>query len=90
MDGSYVELSHKTGVIYDQTYTDVAVGYGVSAYRSVYDKNGTFLYQVQEPYGIYHFHDEDIDWPASKTEGDAAGGSTNGTGGSSAEIVPTE
>ena len=90
VDGSYVELSHKTGVIYDQTYTDVAVGYGVSAYRSVYDKNGTFLYQVQEPYGIYHFHDEDIDWPASKTEGDAAGGSTNGTGGSSAEIVPTE
>lgn len=97
-DGSYVELWHSMGVIYDDEYTDVVVGYGVSLYRSVYDKDGNFLYQVQEPYGIYNLHDEDIKWPESSQpdspdyEGDSPintpdpGGGDSG--GSSGVIVP--
>lgn len=63
VDGSYVELWHNMGCIYDDEYTDVIVGYGVNLYRSVYDKDGNHLYDVKEPYGVYNLHDEDINWP---------------------------
>ena len=33
---------------------------------AVYDAEGNFLYEVEEPYGIYYRHDEDIQWPAEK------------------------
>lgn len=68
VDGSYVELRHSMGVIYDDVYTDVIVGYGVSLTRSVYDKDGNHLYDVKEPYGVYNLHDEDIDWPEQPQE----------------------
>lgn len=68
VDGSYVELRHSMGVIYDKEYTDVIVGYGVSLTRSVYDKDGNHLYNVTEPYGIYNLHDEDINWPEQPQE----------------------
>lgn len=68
LDGSYVELQHKMGAIFDDEYTDVVVGYGVSLFRNVYDADGNYLYQVEEPYGIYHLHDEQIQWPEPSTE----------------------
>lgn len=63
VDGSYVELQHSMGVIYDDEYTDVVVGYGVSLTRYVYDKDGNLINQIKEPYGTYNLHEEDIDWP---------------------------
>lgn len=66
VDGSYVTLRSSKLVVYDSVYVNTAVGYGVSAYRTVYDAEGNFLYEVEEPYGIYYRHDEDIQWPAEK------------------------
>lgn len=68
VDGSYVELQHSMGVIYDDEYTDVIVGYGVSLTRYVYDKDGNLINQVKEPYGIYNLHEEDIKWPEPEPE----------------------
>ena len=66
VDGTYVTLRSSKLVVYDSVYVNTAVGYGVSAYRTVYDAEGNFLYEVEEPYGIYYRHDEDIQWPAEK------------------------
>ena len=66
VDGSYVTLRSSKLVVYDSVYVNTAVGFGVSAYRTVYDAEGNFLYEVEEPYGIYYRHDEDIQWPAEK------------------------
>lgn len=89
VDGSYVELWHNMGCVYDNTYTDVIIGYGVSLHRSVYDKDGNFLYQVDEPYGIYYKHDEDIDWPEPESTGDTGyEGGLDGAGDNSAVVVP--
>lgn len=74
VDGTYVTLRHTSLCVYDPVYTYTTVGYGVSAYRTVYDAEGNFLYEVEEPYGIYYFHDEDIQWPAEKWADDAASG----------------
>ena len=74
VDGSYVELRTTKLVVYDSVYVNTAVGYGVSAYRTVYDAEGNFLYEVEEPYGVYYRHDEDIQWPAEKYAADAAAG----------------
>lgn len=93
VDGSYVELWHKMGCIFDDEYTDVIVGYGVSLYRSVYDKDGNFLYTVQEPYGIYNLHEEDIKWPEPEPEpspapGGDAGGTPDSGSGDAGVVVP--
>ena len=74
VDGSYVELRSTKLVVYDSVYVNTAIGYGVSAYRTVYDAEGNFLYEVEEPYGIYYRHDEDIQWPPEKYAADAAAG----------------
>ena len=74
VDGSYVTLRSSKLVVYDSVYVNTAVGYGVSAYRTVYDAEGNFLYEIEEPYGIYYRHDEDIQWPAEKYAADAGGG----------------
>ena len=74
VDGSYVTLRSSKLVVYDSVYVNTAVGYGVSAYRTVYDAEGNFLYEVEEPYGIYYRHDEDIQWPAEKYAADAGEG----------------
>ena len=66
VDGTYVTLRSSKLVVYDSVYVNTAVGYGVSAYRTVYDAEGNFLYEVEEPYGIYYRHDEEIQWPAEK------------------------
>lgn len=74
VDGSYVTLRSSKLVVYDSVYVNTAVGYGVSAYRTVYDAEGNFLYEVEEPYGIYYRHDEEIQWPAEKYAADEGGG----------------
>lgn len=74
VDGTYVTLRSSKLVVYDGVYVNTAVGYGVSAYRTVYDAEGNFLYEVEEPYGIYYRHDEDIQWPAEKYAADAGEG----------------
>ena len=74
VDGSYVTLRSSKLVVYDSVYVNTAVGYGVTAYRTVYDAEGNFLYEIEEPYGIYYRHDEDIQWPAEKYAADAGGG----------------
>lgn len=74
VDGSYVELRSTKLVVYDSVYVNTAVGYGVSTYRTVYDAEGNFLYEVEEPYGIYYRHDEEIQWPPEKYAADAAAG----------------
>ena len=74
VDGSYVELRSTKLVVYDSVYVNTAIGYGVSAYRTVYDAEGNFLYEVEEPYGVYYRHDEDIQWPPEKYAADAAAG----------------
>ena len=71
VDGTYVELRHTSLVVTDPTY-GVHTGYGVSAFRTVYDAEGNFLYEIEEPYGIYNLHAEDIDWPPEKYAADAA------------------
>lgn len=94
VDGSYVELRHSMGCIYDDEYTNVIIGYGVSLTRTVYDKDGNYLYKVTEPYGIYNLHEEDIKWP--EPEPDPApiepdyGGEPDAGGGDPAVIVPEE
>ena len=74
VDGTYVTLRSSKLVVYDSVYVNTAVGYGVSAYRTVYDAEGNFLYEIEEPYGIYYRHDEDIQWPAEKYAADAGEG----------------
>ncbi len=74
VDGSYVEMRTTKLVVYDSVYVNTAVGYGVSAYRMVYDAEGNFLYEVEEPYGIYYRHDDEIQWPPEKYAADASAG----------------
>ena len=63
VDHTYVELGSYVYTIYDDIYPDVAVGYGVQAYRRVYDEEGNYIQTINEIYDVYHFHDYDIDWP---------------------------
>ena len=58
-DGSYVELT------YDRYYftepdSDVIVGWHVYGHKNVYDKDGNLIETIEEPDGIYHKHEEDI------------------------------
>ena len=58
-DGSYVELT------YDRYYFtedggDVIIGWHVYGHKNVYDKDGNLIETIEEPDGIYHKHEEDI------------------------------
>lgn len=66
VDGSYVQLRHETYTRYDGTYTDVAIGYYVLGFRQIFDAEGNFLYEIEEPASDYFFHEEDINWPDEK------------------------
>lgn len=65
LDGKYVkEITHSRLCVYDDAYPgEVVIGFGVSAYRKVYDADDNFLYEIEEPYGIYYKHKEDIVYP---------------------------
>lgn len=63
VDGSYVELSCVSSPVYDEEFTEVVIGTSARASRNVYDKDGNFLYKVNEPYSMYHLHEDEIEWP---------------------------
>ena len=65
-DGSYVTLRQTSEPLYDGMYTSVLVAYKVRTFRDVYDADGNLLETISEPFGTYHLHDEDIDWPPEK------------------------
>lgn len=62
-DGSYVEMTYGTSIVYDEEYTDVAIGYKAQTYRSVFDIDGKLLSKTKESGSYYHYHPEDIKWP---------------------------
>lgn len=70
VDGSYVTLRHTSEPVYDETYTDTVIGYTVYGYRTVYDADGNYLYELSEPGGVYYLHAESIDWPEEKLSED--------------------
>lgn len=72
VDGSYVELTNATYVVYDSTYTNVQTGWGAQATRHVYDASGNLIATINEPYGIYNKHAEDINWPPEYYSGGTA------------------
>ena len=78
LDGSYVELTNATYVVNDDTYTNVQIGWGGQVTRHVYDANGNLINTINEPYGIYHKHAEDINWPAEYYAGQTVGGDGSG------------
>jgi len=68
LDGSYVQVRHTSEPVYDEKWTDTLIGYTVRAYRDIYDADGNWLNTINEPGGVYYFHEEDIDWPAEKEQ----------------------
>ena len=70
VDGSHVELRNQSYVIYDDTYTDVVVGWGAQAWRDVYNAEGEKIDTIKEPYSTYNKHAEDIEWPKEKVLAD--------------------
>ncbi len=70
VDGSYVELSYWDNPVYDEEFADVVIGTQARAFRKVYDKDGNFLYRVDEPYSMYHLHEDEIQWPEEEEEGE--------------------
>ncbi len=68
VDGSYVEMTYSTALVYDKEFTEVAIGYKATSYRSVYDKNGNLLSQKLEANSRYSYHEEDIEWPEPSEE----------------------
>lgn len=63
VDGSYVEMTYGTSLVYDTEYTDVAIGYKAATYRSIYDRDGNLIEKRLEARSTYSYHDEDIKWP---------------------------
>lgn len=62
LDGSYVEITHNQLVVKGlPEYPEVVTGYGVTATRHVYDKDGNEIATIKEPYGIYNHHKDYID-----------------------------
>lgn len=79
VDGSYVTLRHETYTRYDETYTDVAIGYLVYGFVTRYDSEGNLIEDKQVSISDYYFHDEDINWPEEKLAADAAAAESGGT-----------
>ena len=48
----------------------LVIGYTVYGYRTVYDADGNYLYELSEPGGVYYLHAESIDWPEEKLSED--------------------
>lgn len=63
IDGSYVVMNVGTWLVYDQEYTDVAIGYKAFSTRYVYNADGTLRSSADESLSYYHYHEEDIKWP---------------------------
>lgn len=66
VDGSYVQLRRTSEPVYDEEWTETLIGYTVRGYRDIYDAEGNWINTVNEPGGVYYFHEEDIQWPPEK------------------------
>ena len=52
--------------MFDEEYPDVLIGYRVTVIRQILDAEDHVINRVQEPTGLYHLHDQDIQWPEEK------------------------
>lgn len=68
IDGSYVEMTYSTWLVYDEEYTDVAIGYKAETFRSVFDADGNLISKTKEANSFYNYHEEDIEWPEESPE----------------------
>lgn len=68
VDGTYVEMTYGTWIVYDEEYPDVAIGYKAKTTRNVYSADGTRISSREEASSYYHYHDEDIKWPEESEE----------------------
>ena len=71
-DGSHVKPYTESAEVYDEEYPDVLVGYQVTVVRQILDADDHVVNRIQEPAGLYHLHDQDIEWPEEKLLKDAS------------------
>ena len=71
-DGSHVKPYTETAEVYDEEYPDVLIGYQVTVVRQILDAEDRVINRIQEPLGMYHLHDQDIEWPEEKLRRDAS------------------
>ena len=71
VDGSHVSPWTTSNEVYDEQW-GCLIGYSVTVIRNILDANDNLITQIQEPTGIYHLHDHEIDWPEAKLRQDAA------------------
>lgn len=74
VDGSHVQPWTSSNEVYDETW-GCLIGYSVTVTRNILDANDNLIRQIQEPTGVYHLHDNEIDWPEAKLAADAASSS---------------
>ena len=72
VDGSHVSPWTTSNEVYDEQW-GCLIGYSVTVIRNILDADDNLITQIQEPTGIYHLHDHEIDWPEEKLRQDAAG-----------------
>ena len=72
VDGSHVSPWTTSNEVYDEQW-GCLIGYSVTVIRNILDADDNLITQIQEPTGIYHLHDHEIDWPEAKLRQDAAG-----------------
>ena len=71
VDGSHVSPWTTSTEVYDEQW-GCLIGYSVTVIRNILDADDNLITQIQEPTGIYHLHDHEIDWPEEKLRQDAA------------------
>lgn len=65
-DGTHVSPYTTSTEVYDEEYPTVLIGYSVTVIRQIVDANDNIIDKIQEPTGLYHLHDQDIQWPPEK------------------------
>ena len=70
-DGTHVSPYTTSVEVYDEEYPTVLIGYSVTVIRQIVDANDNIINKIQEPTGLYHLHDQDIQWPPEKLLRDA-------------------
>ena len=71
LDGSHVSPWTASNEVYDETW-GCLIGYSVTVNRNILDANDNIIDVIQEPTGIYHLHDHEINWPPEKLAADQA------------------
>ena len=69
VDGVTVRLYHTEDDVFDEELPWVLVGKSVHTYGDLYDAGGNYINTVHENFGVYYFHDEDIEWPEGYERG---------------------